>query len=52
VTPGTSASVSFPWPALFAALDLIDVDAVDTTGPHVDPKRSAPYRPMNGVAGD
>ena len=31
-------SVTFPWRELFAALGDIDVDAVATIGPHVDPE--------------
>ena len=38
VTSGTERpSVTFPWRELFAALAAIDVDAVATIGPHVDP---------------
>ena len=38
VTSGTEPpSVTFPWRELFAALDDLDVDAVATIGPHVDP---------------
>jgi UDP:flavonoid glycosyltransferase YjiC (YdhE family) len=38
VTAGTEPpSVTFPWLDVFAALDSIDVDAVATIGPHVDP---------------
>jgi UDP:flavonoid glycosyltransferase YjiC (YdhE family) len=38
VTSGTErAAVTFPWRELFAALGEMDVDAVATIGPHVDP---------------
>jgi UDP:flavonoid glycosyltransferase YjiC (YdhE family) len=38
VTAGTEPpSVTFPWRELFAVLGAIDVDAVATIGPHVDP---------------
>jgi UDP:flavonoid glycosyltransferase YjiC (YdhE family) len=38
VTSGTEPpSVTFPWPAMFAALRALDVDVVATIGPHVDP---------------
>ena len=38
VTSGTEPpSVTFPWRDLFAVLGAIDVDAVATIGPHVDP---------------
>ena len=39
VTSGTEPpSVTFPWRALFEALSALDVDAVATIGPHVDPE--------------
>ena len=38
VTSGTEPpSVTFPWRELFAAVSGLDVDAVATIGPHVDP---------------
>jgi len=38
VTAGTEPpSVTFPWRELLAVLGAMDVDAVATTGPHVDP---------------
>jgi UDP:flavonoid glycosyltransferase YjiC (YdhE family) len=38
VTSGTEPpSVTFPWRDVLAAVDDIDVDAVATVGPHVDP---------------
>lgn len=38
VTAGTEPpSVTFPWQALFTVLARLDVDAVATIGPHVDP---------------
>lgn len=38
VTSGTEPpSVTFPWRELFTVLGAIDVDAVATIGPHVDP---------------
>lgn len=47
VTSGTEApSVMFPWNAVFAALNEMDVDAVATIGPHVDAASLAPA-PVN-----
>ena len=38
VTSGTErAATTFPWREMFAALRGLDVDAVATIGPHVDP---------------
>ena len=38
VTAGTEPpSVTFPWREVFAAVGVLDVDAVATIGPHVDP---------------
>src|SRR3954454_19552949 len=38
VTSGTEPpSTTFPWQGLFAALEGLEVDAVATIGPHVDP---------------
>jgi UDP:flavonoid glycosyltransferase YjiC (YdhE family) len=38
VTSGTElAAVTFPWRDVFAALSSLDLDAVATIGPHVDP---------------
>jgi hypothetical protein len=47
VTAGTEPpSGMFPWSAVFAALGEMDVDAVATTGPHVDSENLAPV-PVN-----
>ena len=43
VTAGTEpAATTFPWCELFAALRGLDVDAVATIGPHVDPEALGP----------
>ncbi len=47
VTSGTEPpSGMFPWSAVFAALSEMDLDAVATIGPHVDPENLAPV-PVN-----
>ena len=47
VTAGTEPpSGMFPWGAVFAALGEMEVDAVATVGPHVDPDSLAPV-PVN-----